>query len=768
MYRKNLITLLVVFLCSLTVGAQSLIRETPLRGNHHTHRLPGVNERRLARLEKMREQNNALRRQQGPWRANAEAQTKRGLVLLVEFSDEGSKLSPNAANEWYNRFNQQGYSLYKHVGSVRDYFYEQSYGMLNIEFDVVGPLTLSKTREYYGSSPNSHLDDRAAEMVIEALRLADAQVNYADYDWGGNGWVDQVYVIYAGVTQYATQGYIWPHEWNLASAYSYGCGTGRQRRDGVYIDTYAVSNELASSKTLSGIGTACHEFSHCLGYPDFYDTNYGGGTAAQNWDVLDGGCYNGPQGIGEIPSPYTAYERWMAGWIDLTPLTEPCKVRDMPAINEEGVGYIIRNTGNTNEYYILENRQQKTFGKGNRGHGLMVWHIDYNRSSWGSNNVNSDVNHQRMTFLPADGQVGILTVDEDGYAQYQISAEDEAGDPYPGNQNVDSVKQLTWFVAEKYGTKNHANRIHDITEGIDGKISFTYGDYLALPTPEVLYPTILAADRFTANWKPVEGATSYNLQVEAITGMMTSSTILAEDFSGFSAAGEGSQIGSSVIDKYTQTPGWTGGGLYGTGSASLCLSSRSIAGHIMTPALENRAGTLTVEFDAAYLDTDETTIEVSVYNAEGVTVLATETVTLTPVRTTCKCSFEDIPTGCKVEFASTKRNKRFYLYNVNIMDIRAEGSTVTTYTGLTATSYTVESAELEQFYYRVQAVCEDGESEWSEWMDVDIASSMDNLMDNKQEGEMPNGTCFDLSGRQLRREPQRGLYIRNGKTYLVR
>ena len=445
--NKKLTTFLVTFFCCLFIGAQPQVRPIPPHRNHHTHRLPGVNERRLARLEKMRQANIALRHQHGPLRAKTQAETKKGLVLLVEFSDV--KLKSDAATQWENRFNQQGFSLNNHVGSVRDYFYEQSYGLLTIDFDVVGPLTLSKTRTYYGSAPNSDLDDRAPEMVIEALKLANSQVNYADYDWDGDRWVDQVYVIYAGETKAQTQGYIWPHEWSLASAKYYGCGSGYQTMDGVGIDTYAVSNELAGTNLLQGIGTACHEFSHCLGYPDFYDTKYTGGTAGQYWDVLDGGCYNGPRGIGEIPCPYTAYERWIAGWIDLIPLTSACKVTDMPAINEEGVAYVINNTGNSNEYYILENRQKVGFGAGNGGHGLMVWHIDYSKTAWQSNSVNADKNHQRMTFLPADGKVGDLTGSEVEGFYYYVSAADEAGDPYPGSKKVKSVQQLTWFTSRE-------------------------------------------------------------------------------------------------------------------------------------------------------------------------------------------------------------------------------------------------------------------------------------------------------------------------------
>lgn len=760
---KKLTTFIIVFLCYVFVGAQPMVRPFPPRRVHHTHRLPGVNEHRLARLEKMREANIARRHHAGPLRANAQPEVQRGLVLLVEFSDV--KMKNDAAIQWNSRFNQEGFSQNSHVGSVRDYFIEQSYGLLTIDFDVIGPLTLSKTHNYYGSAPNSRLDDRAPEMVIEALKLANSQVNYADYDWDGDGEVDQVYVVYAGITSDTEAGYIWPHEWCLSSAQYYGSGSGRQQMDNVYIDTYAVSNELADRTTLAGIGTACHEFSHCLGFPDFYDTDYSGGTAAQYWDLLDGGSYNGPLQIGEIPCPYTAYERWTAGWIDLIPLTEPCKVNDMPAINEEGVAYVIKNTGNKNEYYILENRQQKTFGTGNGGHGLMVWHIDYNQSVWKNNTVNADKNHQRMTFLPADGQVGELMETYYGY-YYIVTVEDEAGDPYPGRRGVTSVPPLTWFTGEKNGLKVHQNLIHDIIESSDGKINFIYGDYVALPTPELAAPTEISEYSFTANWLPVEGAASYTLQVEAMTGEEGPGTVLAEDFSNFSAVSAGTVITNNLVNNYTQTKGWKVSNLYGTNNASVRIGANGAIGYLMTPVLENKAGTLIVEFDAAYYGTDGSNVVISLLNGDQ--TIATETISLTADRTTYSLTFEEVPTGCSVKFASEARAKRVYLYNVNIMDMSGTAGKVTTYTGLTTTSFIIETIAADMYYYRVQAVCEDGLSEWSEWMDVDIASSINNKFVPflNEGGNM--GDVYDLTGRRLQHVPQQGFYICNGKIYKAR
>lgn len=750
--NRKLTTLLIAFVCTLAATAQPFDGKLIVRGNHHTQRLPGVNERRMERLEKMRQENIALRQQKGPFRANGKTETKKGLVLLVEFSDAAGKMKADAATQWYNRFNQQGFSQYSHVGSVRDYFIEQSYGMLTIDFDVVGPLTMPQSREYYGSSPNNNLDDRAPEMIIEALQLADSQINFADYDWDGNGEVEQIYVIFAGQTYSNREGYIWPHQWFLSSAKYYGCGTGRQRLDGVYIDAYAVSNELSDASTPAGIGTACHEFSHCLGYPDVYDTSYSGGTGGQYWSLLDTGCYNGPRMIGEVPSPYTAYERWAGGWIDLIPLTEPCRVTNMPAINEEGVAYIIKNTGNSNEYYILENRQQKTFGTYNSGHGLMVWHIDYDRTAWAYNSVNTNKNHQRVTFLPADGQVGILQTDGT-YYQYYVTSADEAGDPYPGRMKVDSVQQLTWYISEKGGDKTHKNRIHGIIESADGKISFTYGNYVALPTPEVNYPTEITENTFCANWLPVPGAITYNLQVEE----EDIKTILTEDFSNFGSVSSGTQI--KDMDPYTKTKGWTASSAFGTGNPYVRLATPMKAGSITTPALAASEGTLIVEFDASYYASEAGNVTVLVLKDDE--TIASESVQMKADRATYTCTFEGLPSGCKVNFKAD-RQKRAYMYSVKIMNKWCKK-----YEGLTTTSHAVEHACANMYYYRVQAVCNEGTSEWSDWMSVDIASPVDAIAGDKAL-ETDNTNVFDLSGRRLNHVPEKGLFIRNGKVYMNR
>lgn len=410
---------------------------------------------------------------------------KRGLVILVNYSDLSFKKT-NTLELFNRRFNEVGYSDNGYIGSVHDYFLDQSYGLFDLEFDVVGPVTVSKPYSYYGANDKDGNDKHAASMVIEAIKLADDNgIDFSIYDWDGDGEVDQVFVIYCGTGEAASykENDIWPHEWSLSEARQYNDGTGALTLDGVKIDTYAVSCELANSSTIDGIGCACHEFSHCLGYADLYDIDYSGGQGMMYWDLLDGGSYNGPDNNGEIPAAYTSFERWWAGWLEPEILDSPQTITNMPAINDTAVAYKIINDAHPDEYYLLENRQAKkwdlyTGGKGDGSvHGMMILHVDYNEKEWTENAPNDDPNHQRMTFFPASNSYGTKTK-RSGEYYWSASFSQCQGHPFPGTKENTSFTDSTKPAATLYN-KNTDGRyfmgkpITDIKEE-NGLISFSF------------------------------------------------------------------------------------------------------------------------------------------------------------------------------------------------------------------------------------------------------------------------------------------------------
>ena len=256
----------------------------------------------------------------------------KGVVILVNFSDKSMQSGHTQAtfDELCNSLNCTVNAGYPSAGQ---YFADQSNGTYRPQFDVFGPVTLSRNVAYYGTDGAKEGDDQhATDAVVEGCRLADEQfnINWADYDSDNDGYVDFVYVIYAGKGQAdgGTSETIWPHNWEVSSAISYGSCTytsAQRTLGGKKIENYAMSGEM-SGNSLGGIGTLCHEFGHVMGLPDLYDTDYG--TVYDNcltpndWDIMDGGSYNGD---GHCPPNYDPWEKDFFGW--LTPINWVTKVR---------------------------------------------------------------------------------------------------------------------------------------------------------------------------------------------------------------------------------------------------------------------------------------------------------------------------------------------------------------------------------------------------------------------------------------------------------
>lgn len=331
---------------------------------------------------------------------------KKGLVVLVDFKNK--KFADGHDLEYYkNVINGKDFSDEEegYVGSVRDYFLAQSNGQFELDFDVVGPVTMSKNYGYYGNDGAYQKDEKVYEMIKEACDGIQDKVNLKDYDWDGDGEADQVFFLYAGLGQASggSAGTVWPHESELRH---WPCGvlsypTGK-------INTYACANEMqpetqGSSRYISaGIGTICHEFSHCLGFADMYDTTGGGGYGMSVFDVMDQGSYNGN---GFVPCNYTAFERIYAGWVEAIELESPATVKDMKSVSDYGRPFIMYNYKNTNEYFLMENRQNTGWDKGLYGsNGLLIVHVNYVPSRWANNSVNSSAEKiQCCTVVNADG-----------------------------------------------------------------------------------------------------------------------------------------------------------------------------------------------------------------------------------------------------------------------------------------------------------------------------------------------------------------------------
>lgn len=389
-------------------------------------------------------------------RASSYMGKKRCLILLAQFSDK--KFTMNDPKAFYNRVaNEPGFSEGNFKGSVADYFKAQSNGKFEMNFDVMGPYTLGE-QAYYGKNEGDQQDVNVQAMISGCLgKAASEGIDFSPYDWDGDGEMEMVFVVYAGRGE-ATGGdvnTIWPHKGRMTNPVKCGNKT---------LTNYACSNELSVSNEVDGIGTICHEFSHCFGYPDAYDTNYTGLYGMGTWDLMCQGNYNGN---GFTPAGYTAYEKYAAGWITPIELKENTSVSGMKPLAEGGDAYIFKNPNNSDEYYLIENRQKKGWDAGLAGSGIIINHIDYNLKAWNYNTPNSMMSgindHERITLIPADNVK---------------SDKNEENDPWPyGNKN--RLANNTTPACDTYnlntdGTKLMNIILSDMAIAADGTASFSF------------------------------------------------------------------------------------------------------------------------------------------------------------------------------------------------------------------------------------------------------------------------------------------------------
>lgn len=415
--------------------------------------------------------------------------SKKALVILAAFSDKSFSKGDDAMVKFYGEvLNQEGYSQNGAAGSVHDYFKDMSRGEFDLTFDIVGPVKVSKSATYYGGpSPIMGGADHIGEFITEAIKKADEKcdIDWKKYDWDDDGEVEQVFVLYAGYGQ-ATggpTGTIWPNAWTLDEALQNSDGNGGFSIDGVFINQYACSNELYldSGTVPMGLGVFCHEFSHCMGLPDMYDTNYGSTPTMGDWDLLAGGSYNGPQGIGWCPAGWTSYERAYAGWLELTELKAGDIIKGMTSLEEaDGKAYVIYNDNHKDEYYLLENHKGMGWDKYTPENGLLIIHVDYDKDLFDNNIVNS-----KGEFTPAEGYDRYFTNDHPRMAPFsrvRSIQNDTYFYTYPMDAPrgvVDSLTDTSKPAAELYnaladGSKLMGKPVYNIEKDDDGNISFTF------------------------------------------------------------------------------------------------------------------------------------------------------------------------------------------------------------------------------------------------------------------------------------------------------
>lgn len=434
----------------------------------------------------------------------------RSLVVLVEFQDVQFTV-PNPREYYTRQLNEPGFSDYGGCGSALDYYCDASHGLYTPQFDVYGPVRIDYNTTHFADDTDQMKNMNT--LIREALSaLHDSgELDLSNYDYDNDGTLDTVFIYYAGYgsADSDTQT-IWPHQGSY-----YGTPL---RFDGVKVGPYACANELdgynpqthrypyadGSEPWVGGVGTFIHEYGHVLGLPDMYDVNYSGGvvTPAQ-WDVMDNGSYNFN---GTCPPLYSAYEQWVCRWIDYRDAEDGSRYELVALGNSEEpsairIPILMGSSGSTyaSEYFVIESRDNSKWDACFPNPGLMVWRINYKKSNWVGNSVNS-INGSNVEIIYANN-------DKDPLYQNGVI--------YPGGE-----REL--IPANSYSRWN-SPFITSISYDADNKVGyFDYNVITAVPSVVTVLSDQPYADKgtaknFTLEWQPVDDADYYTLTIRRVS-----------------------------------------------------------------------------------------------------------------------------------------------------------------------------------------------------------------------------------------------------------
>ncbi len=299
-----------------------------------------------------------------------------GIILLVDFSDEVATVPTSSVDDFANL---SGYTGNGNNGSVRDYFYDVSDGALTYtNYVPTVYYRADHTKAYYTDTSVSY-GTRARELIIEAMTaMNDAGFDFSDYDADNNGIIDAVNCFYAGGRWNSWSEGLWPHSWTVGFC-----------ADGVCTYKYQIS-DMGTALT---IATFCHENGHMLmDWPDLYDYDGDSSGVGQFCIMCSGGSETNPV------EP-CAYLKADAGWADVTVLTDSQAAIEVPS--DSNVIYKMRRPGHSNEFYMVENRQQAGRDVHIPDNGLAIWHVDTNGDN--SDQQMTPSLHYLVTLVQADG-----------------------------------------------------------------------------------------------------------------------------------------------------------------------------------------------------------------------------------------------------------------------------------------------------------------------------------------------------------------------------
>lgn len=337
---------------------------------------------------------------------NLEARGKiRVIVLLVQTNDN----FPTPPREDYDAlFNSDTINDdINPTGSVKEYFFQNSLGRLEVEFTVTDWVR-SASPESVCVGNTRGIGQTMVDCFKPALEALDDRhfdandpFDYADYDANFDFSIDPIIVLHNGFdyTEAGEDPAGTPSQ-NRIQPHAAGSPTGFRSRSGYRMNLYCVTGAFRGNGqdgfNLLRLNVVSHEYIHTFGMIDLYDLSFQG-NGCGGYCIM---AYAVGQSNSKIlPGNVGAYTRDFLDWGNPIEITSDGTFSLEPSFST-GNYYRLRSPNHDpNEYFLIENRQPQGFDLNFwGGGGIVIWHVNEN------DNLNNEANGlERVRIVQADG-----------------------------------------------------------------------------------------------------------------------------------------------------------------------------------------------------------------------------------------------------------------------------------------------------------------------------------------------------------------------------
>jgi M6 family metalloprotease-like protein len=328
--------------------------------------------------------------------------------------------------------------------SVFTYYREVSNDLVNVYGTVYDWAYVPDADSIYEGSNNGLSPPYMGPLMRDIAAVWDDSVDFGQFDNDGadgipnssddDGFVDAVVLIHPkvdgsckAVNEEAANS-IWAHRY-FAGPYptndvSVATGDFVKLRD--YIVQGGQGGDAGcTSGEPQAMGVVAHETGHLFGLADLYDT-IGDGAGIGRWGLMG----SGNQQTAYRPTHLNAFSKGQLGWVTEVLIDHDTTLTISPVVTSD-TAYVLP-IPNTNEYFLLENRQRIGSDSMLNEVGLLIWHVDSTLARLRGNNVNGFAPYA-VALEQADGRDDLLLGSNRG----------DDGDPFPGRLNNRSFGRNT-------------------------------------------------------------------------------------------------------------------------------------------------------------------------------------------------------------------------------------------------------------------------------------------------------------------------------------